>query len=126
VIGGIFYVLPWMGSRTAGHRSGCRGVRSVDEGVGAVVGQAVMTLAAHNGPCAGLPLATLSHPWGPIFLRHPYLSEGGAAKAEDDPLRTWARCALIAPTAYTYNGQMNKYRQSREVSNRLTDTPEER
>ena len=33
---------------------------------------------------------------------------------------------LLRPTAYTYNGQMNKYRQSQEVSNRLADTPEER
>jgi hypothetical protein len=42
-IGVIFYVLPWMGLETAGHRSRCGGVRSADEGVEAVVGQFVMT-----------------------------------------------------------------------------------
>jgi hypothetical protein len=37
------------GSRTAGRRSRCRGVRSADEGVGAVVGQSMMD-GGRSGP----------------------------------------------------------------------------
>ena len=53
----IFYVLPWMVS-IAGHRSGCRGVRSVDEGVGADdAGRAQRPL---RGTAPSPPLATRS------------------------------------------------------------------
>jgi len=43
----IFHVLPWMGSRTAEQSSRSRGVRSADEGVGVVVGKAMMPPSHH-------------------------------------------------------------------------------